>query len=204
MKEGLLILALFLGLPAVALTYPKDLKISDFLEVQIQFNQPLSFNLGKYAEDSKPQASKGEVQYNVNYDMVVKEKETIDSPFCTFSIAKTIKHENRDYAQASNEIIEILQQKKTITLETKEVLIVKEAALAHPVIQFKIESKKEGRIFAECITPGAKEDEEPGVLLKNVLNTLLNSQAKLTKKGKNFPQPEVLPLKNPNNKRKKS
>ena len=204
MKKSVFITILFFILHAGAESPSKELKASEFVGVQIQFNQPVSFGLGKYAEDSKAQFSKGEVQYIVHYDAVIKAKEAANSPFCTFSIAKTIKHKTRDYAQASNEIIEILQQKKTVTLDAKEIFSVKEVALDHSVIQLKIESKKENRILAECITPEAKEEEDPKVLWENMLETLFNNQAKLTKKGKEFPLKESPAQKNLNNKRKKS
>lgn len=204
MKKSVFIITLFFTLQASAVLPIQEFKLSDLVGVQIQFNQPVSFGLGKYAEDSKAQVSKGEVQYVVNYDAVIKAKESADSPFCTFSVTKNIKHQTRDYAQASNEIIEILQQKKSITLDAKESLYIKEAVLSHSVIQLKIESKKESRILAECITPGAKEEDEAQPLLKNMLETLLNNQAKLTKKGKEFPPAEKAIPKNLNGKRKKS
>lgn len=203
-KKSVFITAFFFAFQVRAILPTQNFKLSDLSGVQIQFNQSLSFGLGKYAEDSSAQVSKGEVQYKVNYDVVMKAKEEADSPFCTFSIAKNMRHRTQDYAQASNEIIEILQQKKNIVFEPKENLNIKDATISHAVIELKIESKKESRILAECITPGAKEDEDPQVLLKNMLETLLNSQAKLTKKGKEFPPQEMQPEKTLNNKRKKS
>lgn len=204
MKKSVFIMTLFFIANAGAVTIPKDLKAGDFTGVQIQFNQPLSFGLGKYAEDSKAQVSKGEVQYIVSYDAVIKAKEEASSPFCTFSITKKIKHKTQDYAQASNEIIEILQQKKVIILEAKEILNVKEAVLDHAVIQLIIESRKESQILAECISPGAKEEDDPQPLWTNMLETLFNNQVQLRKKGKEFPPQENPTLKASNSKRKKS
>lgn len=181
MKKGVLTLTLFFILQANAL------QISDFSGVQIQFKQPISFALGKYAEDSKAQVAKGEVQYNVNYDSVIKAREEATSPFCTLSVSKIIKHKTQDYAQASNEMIEKLHQKKTILLPENESLSIKEASIADGAILFKMESKKENRILAECITPGAKDTDEVAPLIENLLETLKNNQAKLTKKGKEFP-----------------
>jgi len=181
MKKSVLIVTLFF------ISYAKAQQISDFSGVQIQFKQPISFALGKYAEDSKAQVAKGEVQYNVSYDSVIKAREDAASPFCTLSISKVIRHKTQDYAQASNEIIEKLHQKKTILLPENETLSIKEAFIAYGAIQFKMESKKESHILAECITPGAKETDEVAPLIENLLETLKNNQAKLTKKGKEFP-----------------
>ncbi len=180
-------MTLFFAFLAHAKETPKKLTISNFDGVQIQFSQSLSFELGKYAEDSKARVSKGEVIYVVSYDTVIKSKDEVNSPFCKLSVVKTIRHKTHDYAQASNEILEILQQKKTILFEAKEIFSIKEALIENDSIQLKIDSKKESNIIAECITPGFKEDEDKQILLENVLKTFHNSQAKLTKNGKEFP-----------------
>lgn len=203
MKKRSLLVTLFLALQVNANPSILEVKISDFKGVEIHLSQPVSFRLGKYSEDAKAEVAKGEVQYLVNYDLVLKAKEDAKSSFCTFSVNKVIKHKTRDYAQASNEIIEILQQKKAVNLEAKDVLTIQEASLENSVIVLKLESKKENRIIAECITPEVKDDEDSKVLLNNLLETLNNNQIKLRKKGKDFPAKEKTNLKKPNTKGKK-
>lgn len=190
MKKSVLQLTLFLLFVAgisEAQKVEEKLKASDFKEVQVQFEKPLSFILGKYSEDSKAQVAKGEIQYLVNYDTSLKYQEQELSPLCLLSIQKIVKHKAQDYAQASNEILEMLYEKRNHTLDTKGVWTIKDISISNRTTTIKLEATNGEKILAECVTPTVKDNEEEYQLLEDVLRTLTSSHIKLTKKGKEFP-----------------
>lgn len=171
--------------PSHAKETQKELKASDLVGVRVQFQQPLTLDLGRYKEDEKAKMKKGDVQYFVTYDVILRIKDKENVPFCTFSIVQIIKHHAEDYAAASSEILEKIHQRKTIFLDTKLTWKIKAPIVTEGSLQMILETENQSA-NVECRIPETQEDTNENLLVATALKILLNNKAKLMKNGKEY------------------